>query len=42
VRRSPLPDFYIGPHAAIAGFDLLTRDARRYRQYFPTVTGIAP
>ena len=42
VRRSPLPDFYIGAHAAIAGFDLLTRDAGRYRQYFPTVRLIAP
>jgi predicted nucleic acid-binding protein len=42
LRRSPLPDFYIGAHAAIAGFDLLTRDARRYRQYFPTVRVIAP
>ena len=42
VRRSPLPDFYIGAHAAIAGLDLLTRDARRYRQYFPTVKVIAP
>ena len=30
-RRSPLPDFYIGAHAAIAGLTLLTRDARRYR-----------
>ena len=42
VRRSPLPDFYIGAHAAIAGYDLLTRDPRRYRQYFPTVRVIAP
>lgn len=42
VRRSPLPDFYIGAHAAIAGLDLLTRDARRYRTYFPTVRLIAP
>jgi predicted nucleic acid-binding protein len=41
-RRSPMPDFYIGAHAAIAGFDLLTRDASRYRQYFPTVKVIAP
>lgn len=42
VRRSPLPDFYIGAHAAIAGFTLLTRDARRYREYFPTLRVIAP
>jgi predicted nucleic acid-binding protein len=41
-RRSPLPDFYIGAHAAIAGFALLTRDARRFRTYFPTVELIAP
>jgi predicted nucleic acid-binding protein len=37
-----MPDFYIGAHAAVAGFDLLTRDARRYRQYFPTLRLIAP
>ena len=42
VRRSPLPDFYIGAHAAIAGFRLLTRDGARYRTYFPTVRLIAP
>ena len=41
-RRSPLPDFYIGAHAAISGFTLLTRDARRYRTYFPTVRILAP
>ena len=41
-RRSPLPDFYIGAHAAIAGFTLLTRDARRYRTYFPTLRVVAP
>jgi hypothetical protein len=42
VRRAPLPDFYIGAHAAVAGHALLTRDARRYRAYFPTVRLIAP
>jgi predicted nucleic acid-binding protein len=41
-RRSPLPDFYIGAHAATAGLPLLTRDPRRYRDYFPTVRLIAP
>lgn len=41
-RRPPMPDFYVGAHAAIAGFTLLTRDARRYRAYFPTLTIIAP
>jgi predicted nucleic acid-binding protein len=41
-RRAPLPDFYIGAHAAIAGFRLLTRDAARYRTYFPKLELIAP
>jgi predicted nucleic acid-binding protein len=41
-RRSPLPDFYIGAHAAIAGYRLLTRDATRYRTYFPRLELIAP
>lgn len=41
-RRSPLPDFYIGAHAAVAGYTLLTRDARRYRYYFPKLRIIAP
>jgi len=41
-RRSPLPDFYIGAHAAIGGMILLTRDAQRYRTYFPRLALIAP
>ncbi len=41
-RRSPLPDFYIGAHAAIEGLVLLTRDARRFRRYFPTLRIVAP
>jgi predicted nucleic acid-binding protein len=41
-RPAPLPDFYIGAHAAVAGHTLLTRDARRYRHYFPTLRVIAP
>jgi len=42
LRRSPLPDLYIGAHAAIAGLTLLTRDARRYRSYFPRLRIVAP
>lgn len=41
-RRSPLPDFFVGAHAAVMGYRLLTRDSRRYRSYFPTVDLIAP
>ena len=41
-RRSPLPDFYIGAHAAIGRLALLTRDASRYRTYFPKIHLIAP
>jgi predicted nucleic acid-binding protein len=41
-RSGVLPDFFIGAHAAVAGLPLLTRDARRYRGYFPTVDLITP
>lgn len=41
-RSSPLPDFFIGAHAAVAGMPLLTRDASRYRSYFPKLALIAP
>jgi len=37
-----LPDFFIGAHASIAGLKLLTRDAKRYRRYFPKLQLIAP
>ncbi len=41
-RRSVLPDFYIGAHAAVARCPILTRNVTRYRNYFPTVRLIAP
>lgn len=41
-RRAPLPDFYVGAHAAVSGFRLLTRDDARYRTYFPSVVVISP
>ena len=42
IKRSPLPDFYIGAQAAVFGLDLITRDVSRYQTYFPTVRLIRP
>ena len=41
-RTSPLPDFYIGAHAATDGLPLVTRDAGPYRTYFPSVRLVTP
>lgn len=42
MKRSPLPDFYIGAQAAVLNMDLITRDPSRYSTYFPTVRLILP
>nr|WP_246723877.1 type II toxin-antitoxin system VapC family toxin [Mesorhizobium japonicum] len=42
VRERTLPDFFIGAHASVAGHRLLTRDATRYRSYFPDLEIISP
>lgn len=41
-RTGILPDFFIGAHAAVEGLPLLTRDASRYRSYYPNIRLIAP
>jgi predicted nucleic acid-binding protein len=41
-KSSLLPDFYVGAHAAIRGYRVLTRDVARYRTYFPKLVLIAP
>lgn len=42
LKKTPLPDFFIGAQAAVLNLDLLTRDVSRYQSYFPTVKLIAP
>jgi predicted nucleic acid-binding protein len=42
VRTGVLPDFFIGAHALVAGIPLITRDAARYRNYFPGIALVAP
>ena len=41
-KHSPLPDFYIGAHAEIADYELLTRDKKHYASYFPKVQLLCP
>ena len=41
-KRLPMPDFYVGAHAVVGSMTLLTRDAARYRTYFPALRIIAP
>lgn len=42
IRRSPLPDFYIGAHSLLCDYILLSRDANRYQTYFPKLILISP
>ena len=41
-KSQVLPDFFIGAHAAVEDWPLLTRDASRFRTYFPTLKVLSP
>lgn len=41
-KSNVLGDFFIGAHAAVSGLQILTRDTKRYRSYFPSVVLVAP
>jgi predicted nucleic acid-binding protein len=41
-KQKPIPDFYIGAHAAVANLSVLTRDPAPYKSYFPRLVIVAP
>jgi len=41
-KQNVLADFFIGAHAAVAGYSLLTRDARHYATYFSGIRLLSP
>ncbi|NOQ36746.1 MAG: PIN domain-containing protein [Methylococcaceae bacterium] len=41
-KKNVLPDFFIGAHAAVSGYQLMTRDKGRFSSYFPSIELIIP